>query len=764
MKYTAQPELLRLLKLYRKNWKLFVLSMVGCLGLAVAFLLIKNPTYDMSASVMIKDDSGGGVDMSSMASSMMRGFAYSDLLGVGGGAVDDEIVVIGSHSNIYHAVEAEQLNIEYTYRPFLRKQHYFDDTPLRLTADRPEMADTLRSAILFKVKVNAEGLASIRVTTKIKHHKITLAKFEQATLPLHIETEMGNFTLEATPYMKPNKTTRLKILYSDYASTTERYQKKLEVDFASKKSDVIWLGYRDNLKSRGKAFLNALIQCYNDYSLREKNVDAERMGTFLDKQLALIQGRLTESDFQIENFKKENKLTDLSIEMKVMLERSVDVKEKRLYAEQQLALIQTTEAYLKDTDNPYETIPLSLAATNKDLTEVLTTYNSLISERQILLRSTKADNPSVVRLEDRLSALRQSLLLTTANLRKVTEDQLKQIYDEESQMLDKMGNVPLIEREYLALKRQAEVTNMLYLYLLNQQAQNAMKQSSDAPKTQIVDPAYAATKASSPKPLLILVGAFLMALILPVLYLRARRATKRRVDNAFELSQLLPDTPIYQLHDALPADAHQPVDDTYVNDLRNIRSEVDWTRTKVLAVAGLERATGKSKLAYHLAESIARTQRRVLLIDTDFRHSKLGATPLGHTDRSRTLLTLLEQHQLPADADRLFAPDAALPYLRLLPATDGLQNPTGDTELLQSPQWSDLLAWARDHFDAVVLDTTSLDQYPDALPLLTAADRDFFVFTAGSSTKRSVDLLHTLVAADQTRDLHLVLNVDKPLS
>jgi Mrp family chromosome partitioning ATPase len=327
-----------------------------------------------------------------------------------------------------------------------------------------------------------------------------------------------------------------------------------------------------------------------------------------------------------------------------------------------------------------------------------------------------------------------------------------------------MGNVPLIEREYLALKRQAEVTNMLYLYLLNQQAQNAMKLSSDAPKTQIVDPAYAATKASSPKPLLILAGAFLMALILPVLYLRARRATKRRVDNAFELSQLLPDTPIYQLHDAMPADAHQPVDDTYVNDLRNIRSEVDWTRTKVLAVAGLERATGKSKLAYHLAESIARTQRRVLFIDTDFRHSKLGATPLGHTDRSRTLLTLLEQHQLPADADRLFAPDAALPYLRLLPATDGLQNPTGDTELLQSPQWSDLLAWARDHFDAVVLDTTSLDQYPDALPLLTAADRDFFVFTAGSSTKRSVDLLHTLVAADQTRDLHLVLNVAKPLS
>jgi Mrp family chromosome partitioning ATPase len=125
---------------------------------------------------------------------------------------------------------------------------------------------------------------------------------------------------------------------------------------------------------------------------------------------------------------------------------------------------------------------------------------------------------------------------------------------------------------------------------------------------------------------------------------------------------------------------------------------------------------------------------------------------------------LLEQHRLPADADQLFAPDASLPYLRLLPATDGLQNPTGDTELLQSPQWSDLLAWARDHFDAIVLDTTALDQYPDALPLLTAADRDYFVFTAGRSTKRAVDLLRTLADANQTRDLHLILNVAKKLS
>jgi uncharacterized protein involved in exopolysaccharide biosynthesis len=764
MKYTAQPEILRLIKLYRKNWKLFLLSMAGCLALAVAFLLIKNPTYGISAAVLIKEDSGsGGADMSSMASSMMRGFAYGDLLGLGGGAVDDEIVILGSHSTLYSAVRDLQLNIEYTSRPFLRKKHFFDDTPVRLTPDLPEMADTLGSAIVFKVKVNSEGLVKVKATTSIKRHKITLAKIE-GRFPLRVETEMGDFTLEGTPFLKPNKTTRMKIIYWDYASMTDTYAKKFDADFASKKSNVIYLSYSDVNKTRGKAFLSSVIKQYNEYSLEEKNRDAERTVKFLGQRLEVIQRELSDEDIQMENFKKENKLTDLTAEMKVMLERSGDVKERRLMTEQQIALIKTTEDFINTPDNQYAPVPLSMCATNGDLTEVLSDYNALISERQTLLRSSRTDNPAVTRIDDKINAMRQSLLLTLSSLHKVADKNLQEIYSEENMILDKMGNVPVMEREYYTLMRQSQVTNTLYLYLLHQQAQNEIKLNSEAPKTQIVDEAYTSVRPTSPKPLLILVAAFLIALILPVIYLRFLRAVKPRVDNAFELSQLMPNTAIYQLHDALPADLHQEVDDTYRNDLRNLRSEIDWNRTepdcgKVIVVAGMERETGKTKAAYHLAESIAQTQRRVLLIDADLRYSKLGATPMGHTDKQRTLVPMLEQHRTTLEASTLYQPNAALPYLQLIPATDGLQNPVPAADLLQSPQWNELLAWARRSYDAVVIDTTALDQYPDTLPLLLQADSDYFVFTAENSTKQAVAQLKTLVDAQQTRDLHLILNV-----
>ena len=41
------------------RWQWFVYSLIGCLGLAVAYLLRTPPTYTRSASLLIKEDAKG---------------------------------------------------------------------------------------------------------------------------------------------------------------------------------------------------------------------------------------------------------------------------------------------------------------------------------------------------------------------------------------------------------------------------------------------------------------------------------------------------------------------------------------------------------------------------------------------------------------------------------------------------------------------------------------------------------------------------------
>ena len=113
MESFKQSEFLTLMKIYLKNWKLFVLSFIVCVGLAGAYMLIKNPEFKIAANILIKEDSKSG-GMSGMASQMMKGMAFGDMLSVGGSAVDDEVEVISSYSIIYKAVKELGLNAQYT--------------------------------------------------------------------------------------------------------------------------------------------------------------------------------------------------------------------------------------------------------------------------------------------------------------------------------------------------------------------------------------------------------------------------------------------------------------------------------------------------------------------------------------------------------------------------------------------------------------------------------------------------------------------------
>ena len=57
-------------KACKRKWKWFVCSIVCCCLLALLFILMVNPKYERSASVLIKDESSSGGMLSSLVSNM----------------------------------------------------------------------------------------------------------------------------------------------------------------------------------------------------------------------------------------------------------------------------------------------------------------------------------------------------------------------------------------------------------------------------------------------------------------------------------------------------------------------------------------------------------------------------------------------------------------------------------------------------------------------------------------------------------------------
>ena len=91
---------------------------------------------------------------------------------------------------------------------------------------------------------------------------------------------------------------------------------------SDKKANGISLKIRESNKQRGKDILNTLIECYNEDAVLNKNLKAQNMLSFIDERLITVEEELHEAERIVERYKRENDLSDIDAEAKIILSNS----------------------------------------------------------------------------------------------------------------------------------------------------------------------------------------------------------------------------------------------------------------------------------------------------------------------------------------------------------------------------------------------------------------------------------------------------------
>lgn len=128
-------------------------------------------------------------------------------------------------------------------------------------------------------------------------------------------------------------------------------------------------------------------------------------------------------------------------------------------------------------------------------------------------------------------------------------------------------------------------------------------------------------------------------------------------------------------------------------------------KAKTLSILSAQRGEGRSYVAANLAVSFSQLGHKTLLIDTDFRNSKLHDY-FGVSNR-RGLSTLLQGK----GNSSFFLPVDGIRNLSILPAGPMPPNPQ---ELLSQIYFSDLLNELTKYFDLLIMDTPAALLYSDA--------------------------------------------------
>lgn len=148
----------------------------------------------------------------------------------------------------------------------------------------------------------------------------------------------------------------------------------------------------------------------------------------------------------------------------------------------------------------------------------------------------------------------------------------------------------------------------------------------------------------------------------------------------------------------------------------------------VLAVTSAGPGEGKSITCANLGVSLAQVGKSVLLLDCDLRN------PVQHNlfwSRKEVGLVDVVAGRCPLQQ----AWHEPVPGLKVVPAGRVPSNPT---EILGSRRFTDLLAWVRDEYDYVLIDTPPVRLVSDSAILARQGDGVLLVLDAKNASKKSL--------------------------
>ncbi|MDR0682248.1 MAG: hypothetical protein LBG15_10450, partial [Dysgonamonadaceae bacterium] len=492
-----------------KKWYYFAICIIVFAIIGGIYYKVSTPVWNIVAKVSLRHNESLLGNASSIAGSQSLLSAFG--LGKSSDNIEDESLKMSSQGYIKNVVKNLELNKKYIQSEYLGlvKTDLYDYSPIVLSVD-PAVADTITKQIRFALKIKEN-----KTEIKVKAGKETIGKFEVISFPATLETPWGNFTLEKTAYYDSyDKPMNLNISCASYDYTTQIYRKDLFIDYEKRTSDLINLGFKSENTAFAKKVLNEVINIYNKEHDDDNKIVSDKTVDFINSRLVLTESLLAAADKEIKEFKDKYNLTEIEADVAYYLRASGELQVQSLEAGTQLSVANIILDFVRDEKNKYSLIPYNLTLADQNIASVLEKYNEELARRNELHKAN-AQSAMVRSLDDQIDMQRQNLFISLENIKKGLEIAWDNIKKKENEFSSKIGKVPTIEQNYVQLRRNQEIQQTVYVFLLEMREQTAVKGINLLPKLKIIDPPYVLNKKVSPRLLNIALIIFILGMGIP---------------------------------------------------------------------------------------------------------------------------------------------------------------------------------------------------------------------------------------------------------
>lgn len=738
------------------KWYWFVISLAILLGAATIYLLKTPPVYTRSASLLIKEDgkSGSGNEAAGVLGDI-------DIFRTSTN-ISNEMLSMQSPAVMYEVVKRLHLDVNYTtdgrfYNPVI----YGSDNPYEVSFF--DLGDSESAS--FTIRPEKDG--RVKLTDFTRNGKDADGDATTA-LSDTVQSPLGRLIVSARPGSTAAPLT-VYVSRTDLQSATTGYSSRLTVALNDEKSTVVNLTLQDVCTQRAEDVLNTLISVYNENWVKDKNQIAVSTSMFINERLGVIERELGNVDEDISSYKSENLLPDVQAAASMYMTESSETNAKIQALNTQLSMTRYIRSYLTGTASRNQLLPANSGIENSGIEKQISEYNTMQLRRNDLVANSSENNPLVVDMDHSLRSLRDAIIRTLDNYVTTLNTQLRALQQSARQTTARIAANPSQGKYLLSVERQQKVKESLYLFLLQKREENELSQAFTAYNTRVIMPPSGSMAPTAPAKRNILLIAFVVALIIPIVIIFLRESMNTRLRGRKDLESLtLPfvgEIPLAMSKKKKGSSdkkltensivVHEGSRDIVNEAFRVLRTNLEFMTDKeqqsnVILLTSFNPGSGKSFLTMNIAVSLAIKQKKVLVIDGDMRHGSTSAyissphTGLsdylsGHVNNLQDILVTDPQH-----ANLQFLPVGTIP-----------PNPT---ELLFSDRLKQIIQAARGRFDYIFIDCPPIEMVADTQIIAQLADRTLFVVRAGLLERSMLPELQRIYDEKKYKNMAIILN------
>ena len=734
------------------NWQWFLLSLIICLGIAWLHLRYTTPYYSAYAKMFVKTNSTTNLRSINALGEVVQSYG-----------MENEKLIVKSTAIAEETIRDLKLYTRYNAKGLIRNSSLYKNQPVTVEID-PVSVERLNRPINLEItrkgdEYHVEGTYYIPVDEVSSKGPYGIDRM-LSKFPCTIRTKAGYLTFYTTNNVLADGETELVSINSP-ARLAGSYAGRLNVA-ETEGTSILNMSIVDDLPQRAIDYLRQIVTSYNRQANEDKNEVAVRTEEFINDRIAKISGELSSTESTIESYRNRQALSEMKATVQKASENANQTERAMNEVNMQLMFINDLSNAISSPTNKYQMMPANV--TDASVSQLIAQYNTIVGQRNRLLRTAAENSPAVEPLTQQLDELYNNIKMTLDQARHNAEFRRNMLMQQHGQYVSAANQSPEHERMLSQIGRQQEVKSGLYLMLLQKREENSISLSSTADKGKLIDTPKMGGQVS-PNPNKEYLIALATGLAIPSLVFFLIYFFRYRIEGHEDVVKLT-DLPIIAdvavANESAKAKADIVVHENQNNQMeevfRAMRTNLQFMmkeNDKVIMFTSTTSGEGKTFNAANLAVSFALLHKKVILVGLDIRKPRL-AEQFDIDDEVHGITPILtHDHPTVEDVRAQILPSGVHDDLDLLLAGPIPPNPT---EIVSRQSLDEIFQILRDEYDYIIVDTAPVGLVSDTLQIGRVCDVTVYMCRADFTPKTSFELINGLSADKKLPNMAIVIN------